>query len=123
MNSAHRTGLRLWGPALLAALLAASACGGRASEAEIRAAHGELPREQAAGATPAAATSTDGGPGALAGPSGVDNAGAGAPTGTGVGESSSVGAVAGGSSPAGSSLAPSASARAGSTSGATPSAG
>ncbi len=42
MNNAIANSRRLWGPALLGALLVASACGGRASEAEVRQAHGDL---------------------------------------------------------------------------------
>jgi branched-chain amino acid transport system substrate-binding protein len=60
MNLFSRTGRRHWGVALLGALLVASACGGRASEAEIRAAHGELPAQQAA-ASPAGSQEAAGG--------------------------------------------------------------
>jgi branched-chain amino acid transport system substrate-binding protein len=60
MNIA-RIGRRVWAPAFLGTLLVASACGGRASEAEIRAAHGELAAERAAAASPAATGSVTGG--------------------------------------------------------------
>jgi branched-chain amino acid transport system substrate-binding protein len=69
---------RLWGPALLGALLVASACGGRASEAEVRQAHGELPEQQVASSSPPVASSSEAGAAAYGDPSGVTDAGGGA---------------------------------------------
>ncbi|HYT38877.1 MAG TPA: hypothetical protein VEN99_05165, partial [Acidimicrobiia bacterium] len=77
---------RFGGPALLCALLVASACGGRASEAERRAARGEFPQQEAQGnpgsqALAAAAPSEAG----VASDSGTGAGAVGAATGTGAG--------------------------------------